>query len=62
MIQKKDVSSVEVIESHLRRIEAVNPSVNAITVVLDESALEAARKADARSYKLRGAGGRFQPG
>ena len=47
LIQKKDVSSVEVIESHLRRIEAVNPSVNAITVVLDESALEAARKADA---------------
>jgi amidase len=47
LIQKKEVSSVEVVESHLRRIEAVNPSVNAITVVLGESALEAARIADA---------------
>jgi amidase len=47
LIQKKEVSSVEVVESHLRRIEAVNPSVNAITVVLGESALEAARRADA---------------
>ena len=46
MIRKRDVSSVEVVESHLRRIESVNPSVNAITVVLAESALEAAKKAD----------------
>jgi len=46
-IRKGDVSSVEVVESHLRRIDAVNPIVNAITVVLAESALEAAKKADA---------------
>jgi len=37
LIQKKEVSSVEVVESHLGRIEAVNPAVNAITVVLRES-------------------------
>jgi amidase len=47
LIRRKDVSSVEVVESHLRRIEAVNPAVNAVTVVLGESALEAAKKADA---------------
>jgi len=47
MIRSKDVSSVEVVESHLRRIEAVNPVVNAITTVLADSALEAAKKADA---------------
>jgi len=47
LIQKKQVSSVEVVESHLRRIETVNPSVNAVTVVLADSALEAAKNADA---------------
>jgi amidase len=45
-IRSRQVSSQEVIESHLRRIEAVNPSVNAVTVVLDEQALEAAKAAD----------------
>lgn len=47
LIRNKAVSSREVVESHLSRIEAVNPSVNAITRVLAESALEAADKADA---------------
>ncbi len=45
-IRSRQVSSQEVIEAHLRRIEAVNPSVNAVTVVLDEQALEAAKVAD----------------
>jgi amidase len=45
-IRRKDVSSREVIEAHLRRIEAVNPHVNAITVNLGESALDAADAAD----------------
>jgi amidase len=49
LIRKHEASSVEVVESHLRRIEAVNSSVNAITVVLADSALEAAKKADASS-------------
>ena len=31
----------EVIEAHLRRIEEVNPSINAVTIVLAEQALEA---------------------
>ncbi|HSL56850.1 MAG TPA: amidase [Acidimicrobiales bacterium] len=41
-----EVSSREVIEAHLARIEAVNPVVNAVTVVLADSALEAADAAD----------------
>ncbi len=47
LIRKKDVSSREVVESHLNRIDAVNPAVNAITRVLAESALDGADKADA---------------
>jgi Asp-tRNA(Asn)/Glu-tRNA(Gln) amidotransferase A subunit family amidase len=45
-IRSRRTSSQEVIESHLRRIEAVNPSINAVTVVLGEQALEAAKAAD----------------
>ena len=45
-IRSRQVSSLEVIEAHLRRIEAVNPAVNAITVVLAEQALDAAKAAD----------------
>jgi Asp-tRNA(Asn)/Glu-tRNA(Gln) amidotransferase A subunit family amidase len=45
-IRSKRVSSEDVIEAHLRRIEAVNPSINAVTVVLGEGALRGARQAD----------------
>jgi amidase len=45
-IRSRQTSSQEVIEAHLRRIEAVNPSINAVTVVLAEQALEAAKAAD----------------
>jgi amidase len=45
-IRTRQVSSEEVIEAHLRRIEAVNSSINAVTVVLGEQALEAAKAAD----------------
>lgn len=45
-IRSRQVSSQEVIGAHLRRIEAVNPSVNAVTVVLGEQALDAAKAAD----------------
>jgi amidase len=40
------ISSREVIEAQLRRIDEVNPSINAVTVVLAEQALAAARAAD----------------
>ncbi len=45
-IRSRQVSSREVVEAHLRRIEAVNPAVNAVTVILGEQALEAAKAAD----------------
>ena len=47
LIRSKQVSSREVIQSHLDRIAAVNDKVNAITVTLAESALLAADRADA---------------
>ena len=45
-IRSRRVSSREVIEARLRRIEAVNPLINAVTVVLGEQALHAAKAAD----------------
>ena len=45
-IRSRQVSSREVIGAHLRRIEAVNPLINAVTVVLGEQALQAAKAAD----------------
>jgi len=45
-IREKRLSSQEVIQTHLERIEAVNPLVNAVTVVLKEAALRAAGEAD----------------
>jgi amidase len=45
-IRSRQVSSREVVEAHLRRIEAINRDVNAVTVVLGEQALEAATAAD----------------
>ncbi len=57
-IRSRHISSQEVIEAHLRRIEAVNPSVNAVTVVLGEQALEAAKAAE-RAVAAGGALPRF---
>jgi amidase len=45
-IRSGEASSREVIEAHLRRIEAVNPTINAVTAVLAEQALAAAALAD----------------
>jgi len=38
-------SSAEVVQAHLRRIEAVNPAINAVVIVLGEQALQAAEAA-----------------
>ena len=51
LIKSKQVSSREVIESHLARIDSINPKVNAITVVLADSALEAADVVDRTADK-----------
>jgi amidase len=45
-IRTRQASSVEVVEAHLRRIAAVNPSVNAVVIVLGEQAVDAAKAAD----------------
>ncbi len=47
LIRSKQASSVEVVQAHLSRIEKVNPSLNAITLVLADEARAAARAADA---------------
>jgi amidase len=45
-IARKDVTSREVVEAHLARIEEVNPALNAVTVVLADEARGAADAAD----------------
>jgi amidase len=46
LIRSGKATSREVVEAHLARIEAVNPALNAVTVVLAEQALDAAADAD----------------
>jgi len=45
-IAKGELSSVDVVQAHLDRIEAVNPAVNAVVRVLADEALLAAKEAD----------------
>lgn len=53
LVKKKEVSSQEIIEAHLDRINEVNPQINAVTIVLEESALKMARDADTASNEDR---------
>ena len=46
LISRGDVSSREVIQSHIDRIDEVNPHLNAIVRRMDQAALEAADRAD----------------
>jgi amidase len=46
MIAAKEVSSVEVIDAHLARIDATNPTLNAVTRVLADEARAGAAAAD----------------
>jgi amidase len=46
-IRAKEASSREVVQAYLDRIAQVNPTLNAVTGVLEETALEAAAAADA---------------
>ena len=46
MIRDRQVSSVEVVQAHLDRIEAVTPTLNAVVFVLADSALARARQLD----------------
>ena len=47
LIRKREVTSREVVDAHLARIEAVNPALNAVTVTLADAARAAADRADA---------------
>ena len=49
LIRSRELSSREVVEAHLRRIERINPAINAVTIVLGEAALASAAAADARA-------------
>ena len=56
-IRSRKASSREVVEAHLRRVEAVNPVINAVTILLTEEALKAAEAAD----RMVAAGGDLPP-
>ena len=45
-IKQKEVSAQEVLESFLKQVEAVNPSINAVVALGAERALEKAKEAD----------------
>jgi len=46
LIQKKEISPVEVVEAHLARIEALEPKLNSFITLLPDQAMAAARKAE----------------
>lgn len=46
-IRRREISAEELMQAHLERIEAVNPTLNAIVTLLPERALAGARSADA---------------
>ena len=45
-IQSKEMSAVEIVEAHLRRIDEVNPKLNAVVKLASERAMDEARAAD----------------
>src|SRR6266581_2596705 len=47
-IARRQLSSAEVVDAHLARIDAVNPALNAVVRVLADEARAAALKADQR--------------
>src|SRR5207247_8334534 len=47
-IARRQLSSAEVVDAHLARIDAVNPALNAVVRVLADEARAAAVKADQR--------------
>jgi aspartyl-tRNA(Asn)/glutamyl-tRNA(Gln) amidotransferase subunit A len=53
LIRRREVSPVELTEACLRRIEAVNPPLNAFVTIAREQALEAARELEAESGRGR---------
>ena len=58
LIRSRETSSREVVAAHLRRIDEVNPTINAVVDLLREQAIEAAEAAD-RALAADGPVGRF---
>ena len=50
-IKNKEVSPVEMLECYLDRIEKINPQINAIVTLTEESARAQAKKAEERLFK-----------
>lgn len=50
-VRDKELSAVEVVEAHLRRIDEVNPKLNAVVHLSAERALSEARDADAATAR-----------
>ena len=48
LVRAKQISSVELVQAHLQRVEEVNPAINAAIDVLREAALCAAQATDRR--------------
>jgi amidase len=46
LIRSGEVSATELVEAHLRRIDTVNPCLNAVAEVLEETALQSAARVD----------------
>jgi amidase len=53
LIRDGEVSSREVVEAHLDRIDEVNPEINAVTLTLRDSALKQAARAESASEEER---------
>ena len=54
LLEERKVSSVELTEMYLERIEALNPILNAYLTVCGDEAMEAARRADKRIGRRKG--------
>ena len=46
MIREKEISSVELVDAHLKRIEEVNPKLNAVVQIAGDAAMAEAGRAD----------------
>lgn len=51
LLAKKELSSFEVVEAYLKRIEQINPKINAYTHVFHEQAIEDAKRLDKERSK-----------